>query len=40
MSGLKVGDSAPDLTLPDQDGKEIKLSEYWSKGPLVVFFCE
>ena len=37
MSGLKVGDAAPDISLPDQDGKQVQLSTYWAEGPLVVF---
>lgn len=32
------GNEAPDLTLPDQDGKSVTLSSYWKEGPLVLFF--
>lgn len=33
---LKVGDRAPDFTLPDATGKTVKLSELLSHGPVVV----
>jgi peroxiredoxin len=33
---LKVGDRAPDFTLPDATGKEVKLSALLSRGPVVV----
>ena len=29
---------APDLTLEDQDGKNVTLSSLWTKGPLLVVF--
>jgi len=35
---LKVGDKAPDFTLPNGDGKEVKLSELTSKSPLLLVF--
>ncbi|KDN45741.1 alkyl hydroperoxide reductase/ thiol specific antioxidant/ Mal allergen [Tilletiaria anomala UBC 951] len=39
MSGLKVGDEAPDVTLPNEDGTSVQLSTLWlDKGPVVVFF--
>ena len=34
---LSVGVTAPDFTLPDQDGKEHKLSDYLGK-PVVLYF--
>jgi peroxiredoxin Q/BCP len=34
---LEPGDEAPDFTLPDQDGREIKLSDLRGK-PVVVYF--
>lgn len=37
-SALQVGDKAPDLTLPDANGKPVRLQNLWSKGPLVVIF--
>jgi peroxiredoxin len=33
---LRVGDRAPDFTLPDATGKTVKLSELLSQGPVVV----
>ncbi|CAN5626606.1 peroxiredoxin-like family protein [soil metagenome] len=35
---LKVGDSAPDLSLPDALGTSVSLSSLWQVGPLVVIF--
>ena len=37
MTHLKAGDKAPDFSALDQDGNEIKLSDYKGKK-LVVFF--
>jgi len=36
--GLKVGDRAPDFSLPNPDGKPITLKDYTSRGPVVVIF--
>ena len=36
--GNRVGDAAPDFTLPDQDGREVKLSEQWPDQPVVLVF--
>ena len=33
---LKVGDRAPEFTLPDATGKDVKLSELLARGPVVV----
>lgn len=33
---LKVGDRAPDFTLPDASGKEVKLSQLLQEGPVVL----
>lgn len=35
---LKVGDVAPDFVLPDQNGKEHKLSNYKGKWVLIYFY--
>ena len=35
---LKVGDMAPDFTLPDQDGKPVKLSDFRGKKSVVLAF--
>jgi thioredoxin-dependent peroxiredoxin len=34
----EVGTMAPDVTLHDQDGAPVTLSELWARGPLVVYF--
>jgi peroxiredoxin len=35
---LKAGDTAPEFTLPDADGKPVSSKELLAKGPLVVTF--
>lgn len=35
---LKVGDHAPDFTLPDQDGTSVKLSSFQGKKNVVLAF--
>ncbi len=35
---LKVGDKVPDISLPDQNGKERKLSDYQKKYLLLYFY--
>lgn len=35
---LNVGDKAPDFTLPDQNGKPVKLSEFLGKKNVVLAF--
>lgn len=35
---LKVGDKAPDFTLPDQNGKQISLSQFQGKENVVLAF--
>lgn len=35
---LKKGDKAPELTLPDQDGSSVSLSDIWKERVLVLYF--
>lgn len=35
---LKVGDEAPDFTLPDTNNKQVKLSDFRGKKPVVLAF--
>ena len=35
---VKIGDRAPDFTLPDQDGKPVSLGELLAEGCVVLFF--
>lgn len=35
---LKVGDKAPDFTLPDQDGKPVRLSGFAGRQKVVLAF--
>ncbi len=37
-SSLKVGDKAPDFTLPDTDGKPVTLSKLIQQGPVILAF--
>ena len=35
---LKIGEKAPDFTLQDKDGKEIKLSDFLGKKVILYFY--
>lgn len=35
---LRIGNRAPDVTLPDASGKPVRLSDVWCRGPLVIVF--
>lgn len=35
---MKIGDKAPNFTLPDKDGKEISLSNYRGKKLILYFY--
>ena len=37
-TNLKVGDAAPDFTLPDQNRKPVKLSEFRGKKNVILAF--
>ncbi len=37
-TNLKVGDVAPDFTLPDQNRKPVKLSEFRGKKNVILAF--
>jgi peroxiredoxin Q/BCP len=38
MSGLQVGDIAPDFTLPDSDGRPVTLSDLRGSAVVVYFY--
>ena len=38
VMALKVGDKAPDFTLPSTTGEKISLSQFQGKKPVVLFF--
>ena len=37
-AALKVGDRAPDFTLPDTDGRPVTLSALLARGPVILAF--
>ena len=38
MSNVKIGDTAPEFTLPDHTGKTVKLSDFRGKKNVVLAF--
>ena len=38
MATLKIGDQAPDFSLPDQNGQTIRLSDFRGKKSVVLAF--
>ncbi|MEO5927940.1 MAG: peroxiredoxin [Patescibacteria group bacterium] len=38
LKELAVGDNAPEFTLPDQDGKDVSLSDFKGKKSVVLIF--
>jgi AhpC/TSA family len=37
-AGLRIGERAPDFTLPNQRGETVRLSDRFSGGPVVLSF--
>lgn len=37
-AGLRIGERAPDLALPNQRGEMVRLSDRLSRGPVVLSF--
>jgi peroxiredoxin Q/BCP len=37
-TALKVGDKAPDFTLPDTEGRPVTLSKLLTRGPVILAF--
>lgn len=37
-AGLRIGESAPDFSLPNQRGDTVTLSDRLSRGPVVLCF--
>jgi peroxiredoxin len=37
-AALKVGDKAPDIALPNGDGKLVQLADYTARAPVVIVF--
>jgi peroxiredoxin Q/BCP len=35
---MRPGDAVPDFELPAQDGRRVRLSEEYARGPVVLFF--
>ena len=39
VNRLRVGHFAPDFTLKDSDGREVRLSEFRGQKSVLLFFC-
>ncbi len=37
-TGLRIGEQAPDFTLPNQVGKKVRLADRLASGPVVLSF--
>jgi peroxiredoxin Q/BCP len=37
-ASLKVGDKAPDFTLPGTDGRPVNLAKLLARGPVILAF--
>ena len=37
-AGLRIGERAPDFSLPNQRGETVRLSERLTRGPVVLSF--
>lgn len=35
---VEVGDAAPDVTIRDADGNDVRLSAYWTRQPTALVF--
>jgi peroxiredoxin len=38
VTRLSPGDDAPNLTLTDDEGRSVRLSDLWQQRPLVLLF--
>jgi peroxiredoxin Q/BCP len=37
---MKIGDKAPEFTLPDQDGKPVSLRDYRGRNVVLAFYIK
>ena len=40
MAQIKPGDQAPDFTLPDQDGRQVRLKDFKGSKVLLYFYAK